>query len=305
MPKTLSSRKTKAKPKPVMIEDSSEGINEEYEVEAIRSHKPKSATEHSGVKTYRVKWRGYDENENTDEPADNLAKNCEYILEKYWEDINEKKETARKEVAKKSIVPVKKSKSPTKKDTSPRKQIYEILQESMSEEKILVKADAVNEDDDVDMENDMPNTPEENLDLCNLTNDSSDIENEVEKTKIIEKPEVPESPIVLKVQKEMKEVPWIAEEINADIKSAEPKTVETIESSSSKSEKHDSAILVPARKRKMSVSFLLEEMNTVLSEKDTNVAFVDRYFDNLATQQDCPVFVKHEWLMFKTDSKNF
>merc|ERR1712173_177162 len=137
-------------------------------------------------------------------------------------------------------------------DTSPKKkkQIYEILQESRSKETILVKADAIDDDMEVDMENDMPNTPEENFDLCNLTNDSSDIENEVKKTEF-KKPEVvPQSPIVLEVQKE---IPWIPEEISAEIKSAESKTVETIESSSSsKSEKRDSAILVPARKRKMS-----------------------------------------------------
>ena len=297
-------RKAKAKLKPVIIEkviSDDESTGEEYEIEAIRDHEPKSATKHSEVKNYFVKWEGFDEQHNTNEPAGNLG-SCELILEQYWKNINEKQEKAKQ---KKQQTPVKKTKNSDKKDTSSKKkQIFEILEESRSQEKILVKADNFNKMDN-DMQNDMPNTPEENLDLCNVTNEGSDFENEAEKNnsnisielpndkKVNESPtKTPTSPI--------KEIPWIPEVINAEIKNDEPVTIETIESSS-KDQKENSTILVPARKRKLSVSFLLDEMNGVYSDKNADVGDIDQLMGELTFEKDFPDFAKHEWLMLKNE----
>jgi hypothetical protein len=50
----------------------------EYEVEQIKAHRKRR-----GQTEYLVKWKGYDENENTWEPAKHL-KNAPLILERYW-----------------------------------------------------------------------------------------------------------------------------------------------------------------------------------------------------------------------------
>ncbi|KAF7727071.1 hypothetical protein EC973_008034 [Apophysomyces ossiformis] len=53
---------------------------QEYEVEAIRNHK----TVKGKVVSYEVKWLGYDESDNTQEPAKNIHEDCPDLCEQYW-----------------------------------------------------------------------------------------------------------------------------------------------------------------------------------------------------------------------------
>ncbi|KEF60219.1 uncharacterized protein A1O9_05069 [Exophiala aquamarina CBS 119918] len=68
------------------IEDpsDSEGSEEggEYNVEAIRGHRI-----YKGVVLYEIKWQGYPEEENTDEPEENLLPHARQILADYHESI--------------------------------------------------------------------------------------------------------------------------------------------------------------------------------------------------------------------------
>ena len=60
---------------------------EQYEVEAIRGHKPPSASRWK-VKFYTVKWKNYDDCENTDEPKKSLEAQVPDMVDKYWIEVN-------------------------------------------------------------------------------------------------------------------------------------------------------------------------------------------------------------------------
>ena len=60
---------------------------EQYEVEAIRGHKPPSASRWK-VKCYTVKWKNYDDCENTDEPKKSLEAQVPDMVDKYWIEVN-------------------------------------------------------------------------------------------------------------------------------------------------------------------------------------------------------------------------
>jgi len=60
--------------------------SEMYEIEEILSHKPESATSHKDTETYHVHWLGFDDCENSDEPAVELSK-CTDLLETYWQKV--------------------------------------------------------------------------------------------------------------------------------------------------------------------------------------------------------------------------
>ena len=57
-------RNNETRPPPNLVEG-----NEEYEVEAILSHRPDKNRE----TTYLIKWKGYDSSENSWEPESNLT----------------------------------------------------------------------------------------------------------------------------------------------------------------------------------------------------------------------------------------
>ena len=57
-------------------------MTETYNVEKIVGHKPKSAKTASEAKHYHVKWEGFNDTENTWEPAENFN---EPLLKEYWE----------------------------------------------------------------------------------------------------------------------------------------------------------------------------------------------------------------------------
>merc|ERR1712039_1055016 len=63
--------------------------DEFYEIDEILSHKPESATRHEDTETYHVHWLGFDDCENSDEPAVEIAA-CELLIEAYWKKVNGK-----------------------------------------------------------------------------------------------------------------------------------------------------------------------------------------------------------------------
>ena len=60
---------------------------EQYEVEAIRGHKPPSVSRWK-VKFYTVKWKNYDDCENTEEPKKSLEAQVPDMVDKYWIEVN-------------------------------------------------------------------------------------------------------------------------------------------------------------------------------------------------------------------------
>ncbi|SJX63530.1 uncharacterized protein SRS1_14286 [Sporisorium reilianum f. sp. reilianum] len=61
-------------------DDDSVQAEDEYEVEAIRTHRPLKGAESWNME-YRIKWKGYDEADNTWEPETNLPRN---MVDAYW-----------------------------------------------------------------------------------------------------------------------------------------------------------------------------------------------------------------------------
>ncbi|KAF1809773.1 hypothetical protein P152DRAFT_461155 [Eremomyces bilateralis CBS 781.70] len=62
-----------------------------YEVEAIHGHEQRK-----GEIVYNVKWKGYDESENTLEPERHIRQGAEAVLQAYWDLIGGKPEPATK-----------------------------------------------------------------------------------------------------------------------------------------------------------------------------------------------------------------
>merc|ERR1712156_270618 len=67
--------------------DKNSMADEFYEIDEILSHKPESATRHEDTETYHVHWLGFDDCENSDEPAVEIAA-CELLIEAYWKKVN-------------------------------------------------------------------------------------------------------------------------------------------------------------------------------------------------------------------------
>ena len=59
---------------------------QEYEVEDILAHEPKSKTKSDKVVKFLVKWTGYDHENNTWEPLSNM-KNAPEALNEYWDRV--------------------------------------------------------------------------------------------------------------------------------------------------------------------------------------------------------------------------
>ena len=59
---------------------------DEYEVEDILAHEPKSKTNHDKGVKFLVKWTGYGHENNTWEPFSNL-KNAPQALDEYWDRV--------------------------------------------------------------------------------------------------------------------------------------------------------------------------------------------------------------------------
>merc|ERR1712131_50713 len=60
-----------------------------YEIAKIVAHKPKHTKDQSKVKKYKVNWVGYDSDEDTWEPAENItAFGGTDSIAKYWEKFN-------------------------------------------------------------------------------------------------------------------------------------------------------------------------------------------------------------------------
>merc|ERR1712066_326229 len=70
------------------VEEEVEVPEEEYEVESILWHLPKSATTHSKVKHYKIHWVGYPISQATLEPKASIEKS---IYAKYWKQVAAKR----------------------------------------------------------------------------------------------------------------------------------------------------------------------------------------------------------------------
>jgi len=66
-----------------------------YEVDKIIGHVPKRATQHSEVKDYVIRWKGWDEDGDTVESAAKILRDCEDVVDTYWDALS----TARSSIA--------------------------------------------------------------------------------------------------------------------------------------------------------------------------------------------------------------
>merc|ERR1712086_719978 len=74
-------------------EDGAEEEEEEYEIESIVKRKPQGK---DGKYEYWVKWKGYDEAENTWEPEENLEGSAKEMLKAFNEKESSKKRSRKK-----------------------------------------------------------------------------------------------------------------------------------------------------------------------------------------------------------------
>lgn len=69
---------------------------EMYLVEEILEHKPKTASNHSKTKKYKILWEGYnDPSEHTWEPANSINETAPTVVDVYWEKVAKQKEIAK------------------------------------------------------------------------------------------------------------------------------------------------------------------------------------------------------------------
>lgn len=73
--------------------------DENYTVEKIVGHQPKTAKKATDAEKYNIKWEGYGDDENTWEPADNLNN---AMIKEYWQSVkkNSDKKVSAEDVAK-------------------------------------------------------------------------------------------------------------------------------------------------------------------------------------------------------------
>merc|ERR1712131_21424 len=66
------------------------GFEEENEVEAVRAHFPENATRYK-TKKYLIKWKNYDDDENTWEDKKQIEGQIPELIDDYWKTVSKKK----------------------------------------------------------------------------------------------------------------------------------------------------------------------------------------------------------------------
>jgi len=86
----------------LMVDEDGEQM---YLVEEILEHKPKTASNHSKAKKYKILWEGYnDPSEHTWEPANSIFETAEPVVTEYWDKVEKQKEITKANLKKKKEV---------------------------------------------------------------------------------------------------------------------------------------------------------------------------------------------------------
>ena len=121
---------------------------------------PKSATQDSEVKKYRIKWKNCDDSENSNEPKANVW-GCKKVITSYWSDFKLKKQTEEKKMSDKrkknkrksddktiDVQPVSEMKTSEMMSQSEPKKTKNTLERTLTEEMIEASLSHIQDDED-------------------------------------------------------------------------------------------------------------------------------------------------------------